>query len=163
MVVLFKSNKSLAVTARSVIMQGENMADKLLFYLPTSYEDVIFADPDVKLFYRDPGNNVHMETLKASASDKDGYLLYTLDVTSALTDLAGVVTLWLEIVNTSTDSGISDDVIVSTIRSFETELTIHEWDSYSLASSVSELEAKIDALTKKVDELIEKVDPVVSA
>ena len=77
MVILFKSNKSLSITSKSVIMQKENLADKLLFYLPLTYEDITLSDPDVTLYYRDTGNNVHAELLMSSESDKEGYIKYS--------------------------------------------------------------------------------------
>lgn len=162
MVILFKSNKSLSITSKSVIMQKENLADKLLFYLPLTYEDITFSDPDVTLYYRDTGNNVHSELLMSSESDKEGYIKYTLPLTSELTENAGELELWLSIVNTSSDSGVTG-LITSTIHSQSVFITIHEWNDYTLGASVSELEAKIDSLTDKVNELIEKIDPDVSA
>ncbi len=162
MVILFKSNKSLSITSKSVIMQKENLADKLLFYLPLTYEDVTFSDPDVTLYYRDTGNNVHSELLMSSESDKEGYIKYTLPLTSELTENAGELELWLSIVNTSSDSGVTG-LITSTIHSQSVFITINEWNDYTLGASVSELEAKIDSLTDKVNELIEKIDPDVSA
>ncbi len=162
MVILFKSNKTLSITAKSVIMQKENLADKLIFYLPGTYEDIIFSEPTVTLFYKDTGNNVHSQVLESSESDKEGYLRYTLPVTNSLTDDAGDIELWLEIINTSTDSGLTESV-TSTIHTMPVTITVNEWDTYTLSSTVSELEAKIDTLTEKVNELIEKIDPVVSA
>lgn len=162
MVILFKSNKSLSITSKSVIMQKENLADKLLFYLPLTYEDITFSDPDVTLYYRDTGNNVHAELLMSSESDKEGYIKYTLPFTSELTENAGELELWLSIVNTSSDSGVTG-LITSTIHSQSVFITINEWNDYTLGASVSELEAKIDSLTDKVNELIEKIDPDVSA
>lgn len=162
MVILFKSNKSLSITSKSVIMQKENLADKLLFYLPLTYEDITFSDPDVTLYYRDTGNNVHSELLMSSESDKEGYIKYTLPLTSELTENAGELELWLSIVNTSSDSGVTG-LITSIIHSQSVFITINEWNDYTLGASVSELEAKIDSLTNKVNELIEKIDPDVSA
>jgi hypothetical protein len=162
MVILFKSNKSLSITSKSVIMQKENLADKLLFYLPLTYEDITFSDPDVTLYYRDTGNNVHSELLMSSESDKEGYIKYTLPLTSELTENAGELELWLSIVNTSSDSGVTG-LITSIIHSQSVFITINEWNDYTLGASVSELEAKIDSLTDKVNELIEKIDPDVSA
>lgn len=162
MVILFKSNKSLSITSKSVIMQKENLADKLLFYLPLTYEDITLSDPDVTLYYRDTGNNVHSELLMSSESDKEGFIKYTLPLTSELTENAGELELWLSIVNTSSDSGVTG-LITSTIHSQSVFITINEWNDYTLGASVSELEAKIDSLTDKVNELIEKIDPDVSA
>jgi hypothetical protein len=143
-------------------MQKENLADKLLFYLPLTYEDITFSDPDVTLYYRDTGNNVHSELLMSSESDKEGYIKYTLPLTSELTENAGELELWLSIVNTSSDSGVTG-LITSIIHSQSVFITINEWNDYTLGASVSELEAKIDSLTDKVNELIEKIDPDVSA
>lgn len=162
MIILFKSNKALSVTSKSVIMQKENLADSLFFYLPTTYEDITFSDPTVTLYYKDPGNNVYTETLTSSTSDKDGYLMYTLDVTSSLTDQAGDIELWLEIVNTSSDSGVTEST-TSTIHSKSTTITVNEWDSYALSTTVSELEDKIDALTETVTELVEALSTTISA
>ncbi len=162
MVILFKSNKSLAITSKSVILQKEDLADKLLFYLPVAYEDITFADVAVTLFYKDPGNNVHAEELVSSESDKDGYLKYSLPVTSSLTENAGDIELWLEIINTSSDSGLAG-LTTNKIHTSSVTITVNEWNDYSRTASVSELEAKIDILTNKVQELIDKTDPVISA
>ena len=88
--------------------------------------------------------------------------LSTLPFTSELTENAGELELWLSIVNTSSDSGVTG-LITSTIHSQSVFITINEWNDYTLGASVSELEAKIDSLTDKVNELIEKIDPNVSA
>lgn len=162
MVILFKSNKALSVTSKSVIMQKENLADSLFFYLPATYEDITFSQPTVTLFYKDPGNNVYSETLTSTTSDKDGYLKYALPLTSSLTEKAGDIELWLEIVNTSSDSGVTES-ITSTIHTGKTTITVKEWDSYALAATVTSLEAKIDALTDMVKELSEAISPTISA
>lgn len=162
MIILFKANKTLSVTSKSVILQGENLADKLNFYIPTTYEEITFSEPDVTLFYKDAGKNVHSVKLSSAAEDKNGFLKYTLPLSNALTENAGELELWLEIVNSTTDSGVTETT-TSIIHSFSTTLTVHEWDSYSLNATVTELEGKIDALSTKIDELISKVDPTISA
>lgn len=162
MVILFKANKTLSVTSKSVILQKEDLADKLLFYLPTTYEDITFTDVAVTLYYKDPGNNVHTEELVAVESDKEGYLKYSLPVTSSLTEDAGNIELWLEIINTSSDSGLAG-LTTNKIHSSSVTITVNEWNDYTKSSSVSELEAKLDILANKVQEIIDKIDPPVSA
>lgn len=162
MVILFKPNKSLAVTSKSVILQREDLADKLLFYFPVTYDDIIFTDVSVRLYYKDPGNNVHSEELVSVDSDKEGYIKYLLPITNKLTENAGEVELWLEIVNVSSDSGISGTT-VNTIHSTSTTIAIEKWDSYMESTAISKLEEKVDALALKVEALLEKDNPEISA
>lgn len=159
MVILLKSDKTLQINSLSTIMQGENLVDKLKIYVPSYYEDSDMSLFSATLFYKDSGNNVYSETLEPTASDKENYLEFVLPVTTAITDMAGKVEIWLEF--TYTDSDNSSVLEKQILRSKSASFEVKPWDNYELASSVSaklesmqntikDLETKIDILTKLV-------------
>lgn len=159
MVILLKSDKTLQINSLSTIMQGENLVDKLKIYVPSYYEDSDMSLFSATLFYKDSGNNVYSETLEPTASDKENYLEFVLPVTTAITDIAGKVEIWLEF--TYTDSDNSSVLEKQILRSKSASFEVKPWDNYELASSVGaklesmqntikDLETKIDILTKLV-------------
>ena len=153
MVILLKSDKTLQINSLSTIMQGENLVDKLKIYVPSVYEDSDMSLFSATLFYKDSGNNVYSEILTSTESDKENYLEFVLPVTTAITDMAGKVEIWLEFSYTNSDNSsvLERQVLRSRSASFE----VKPWDSYELASSVNE---KLDALQNTIKDLETKID-----
>ena len=156
MVILLKSDKSLQLNTLSTIMQGENLVDKLKFYVPSYYEDSDMSLFSATLFYKDSGNNVYSEELEQAISDKENYLEFILPVTTAITDMAGRVEIWLEFAYTDSDNSSVPERQV--LRSKSASFEVKRWDDYTLATNVSaqlstmqsaikDLELKIDILT----------------
>lgn len=157
MVILLKNDKTLQINSVSTIMQGENLVDKLKIYVPTYYEDSDMSLFSATLFYKDSGNNVYSEILESAISDKDNYLEYILPVTTAITDMAGTVEIWLEFAYTNSDNSsvLDRQVLRSRSASFE----VKPWDNYELASSVS---AKLEAMQNTIKDLEAKIDVLTS-
>ena len=153
MVILLKGDKSLQINSVNTIMQGENLVDKLKIYIPLTYEDSDMSLFSATLFYKDSGNNVYSEPLEAAASDKENYLEFLLPVTTAITDMAGKVEIWLEFTYTDTDNSsvLEKQILRSKSASFE----VKPWDNYELASSVS---AKLDTIQNTIKDLETKID-----
>ena len=153
MVILLKSDKTLQINSLNTIMQGENLVDKLKIYVPSVYEDSDMSLFSATLFYKDSGNNVYSEILSSTESDKENYLEFVLPVTTAITDMAGKVEIWLEFSYTNSDNSsvLERQILRSRSASFE----VKPWDSYELASSVNE---KLDALQNTIKDLETKID-----
>ena len=153
MVIQLKNDKTLQINSVSTIMQGENLVDKLKIYVPSTYEDSDMSLFSATLFYKDSGNNVFSEGLETTESDKENYIEYILPVTTAITDMAGKVEIWLEF--TYTNSSVSERQI---LRSKSASFEVRRWDNYELATNVNSqlaamqdslrnLETKVDILT----------------
>lgn len=153
MVIIFKSDKSLVVTSKSTIIQKENLADKLKFYIPKVYEDNDLSLFTVTMYYKDGGNAVYSETLIANESDKDNYLLFTLPLTTEITEVAGTVTLWL-VLSCNSDIG-SGAATLTEIHSEKVSFEIEKWDEYKLYSETS---AKVQALESKISSLESEIE-----
>lgn len=153
MVILLKSDKTLQINSLSTIMQGENLVDKLKIYVPSVYEDSDMSLFSATLFYKDSGNNVYSEILTSTESDKENYLEFVLPVTTAITDMAGKVEIWLEFsyANSDNSSVLERQILRSRSASFE----VKPWDNYELASSVNE---KLNALQNTIKDLETKID-----
>ena len=134
-------------------MQGENLVDKLKIYVPALYEDSDMSLFSATLFYKDSGNNVYSEVLTSTKSDKENYLEFILPVTTAITDIAGKVEIWLEFTYTNTDNSsvLERQVLRSRSASFE----VKAWDNYELASNVS---AKLEEMQNTIKDLETKID-----
>lgn len=152
-VILLKGDKSLQINSVNTIMQGENLVDKLKIYIPLTYEDSDMSLFAATLFYKDSGNNVYSEVLTSTESDKENYLEYILPVTTAITDMAGKVEIWLEF--TYTDTNNSSVLEKQILRSKSASFEVKPWDNYELASSVS---AKLDAMESTIKDLEAKID-----
>lgn len=159
MVIQLKSDKTLQINSVSTIMQGENLVDKLKIYVPVYYEDSDISMFAATLYYKDSGNNVYSELLTSTQSDKENYLEFILPVTTAITNMAGKVELWLEFTFTDTDNSSAPEYQI--LRSKSASFEVKQWDSYKLATNVNaqlaemqstlkDLETKIDVLTSLV-------------
>ncbi|MBP5325452.1 MAG: hypothetical protein J6Y86_08165 [Pseudobutyrivibrio sp.] len=153
MVILLKGDKSLQINSSNTIMQGENLVDKLKIYVPLLYEDSDMSLFSATLFYKDSGNNVYSEVLTSTESDKENYLEFVLPVTTAITDIAGKVEIWLEF--TYTDTNNSSVLEKQILRSKSAAFDVKPWDNYELATSVS---TKLDAMQNTIKDLETKID-----
>lgn len=91
MTILMLSDKSLVITVNTPIYQRDKLVDKLLFLIPSTYEDINLSDFDVILKYKDQMGNVNSELLtKQDGLYKERYiqcvccqliLIYLADIT----------------------------------------------------------------------------------
>lgn len=158
MVIVMKPNKQLVITKTTRLYQKESIIDSFTFYVPETYQsDSAGSVYDLKEFtasvsYVDPGNNVHSELLTAAeTSSKEGFIQYSLPVTTQITAIAGEVKLQLSLVKTDLENGVN--IVLHT-----SELTINilEWSDYFASVSdaslgvidqkIAELNAQIEAL-----------------
>lgn len=149
--ILFKNNKSLAITHDQRIYQRESNVDLLYFYIPETWNDISLQGYTVSVEYIDPANIAHVEILNIGESDKEGYLLFTLPLESKFTYMAGEVTLKLSISNYD-----QAEEKTYTLKSGELKLTIlplRDYFVYVSDESLSTLDNKILELKTMADEL----------
>ena len=160
MVILMKPNKQLVITKQSRLYQKESVVDVLTFYVPETYQsDSAGSTYDLKDFaaslsYIDPGNNVHSESLVAAEESlKEGFIQYSLPVTTELTAVAGDVKMQLSLVKADLEHGIN--VVLHT-----SELTIEilRWEDYF--ASVSD--ASLGVIDQKIAELQTQIEALKS-
>lgn len=113
LVILLKQDKSLIQTRRIRIFQRENLIDKAMFLIPTSYQGMELEPYQVTLNYLDVSGTVHMEQLRRKMEedpegvpteipddyeDKAGnktHMVYLFDIDSKFTRYPGDFTLKL--------------------------------------------------------------------
>ncbi len=85
MTILMLSDKSLVITVNTPIYQRDKLVDKLLFLIPSTYEDINLSDFDVILKYKDQMGNVNSELLtKQDGLYKERYIQCVLPVDTNL-------------------------------------------------------------------------------
>lgn len=92
---LMRSDKTLAVTNKSVIYQRDKLVDKVKFYIPTTYEDINLEDFSVLLKYIDQNNIVHVINLTKAETDKEGFMKYVIEMDTNLTKESGDIRIHL--------------------------------------------------------------------
>lgn len=142
-VMMMNEDKDLVTTIRKRILRGEKGADSLLFLLPAEYEDFTVANGTVTLRYILPTGKGRSETMTMLPEPYKDYLQYTTPVNTRLTSIAGDVTLWLQVFDTTGDVVLKTGEAILTI---EDALNI---DDYLCGDAVSQL----DDLTQKVSDL----------
>ena len=158
MVVLLQSNKNLIISKDTRLYQGENCVDKVITYIPTTYNDLDLSQFTVAMNIENAGNKVYLEVLESQESDKDGYLMYQLPIDTKFTELAGTVKFNLSILRNNEETGNSE---VMHTNSVEKEImTWADYFKYIDDSSLSSLDNKILELGKKVDELKAVADEI---
>lgn len=95
MTIKMENDKSLVITQRSTIYQGENGTEQLIFLLPETYGGNQVDSFQVSLFCVLPDGSLRTYALSRDETMHLGYLRYIIDVTAGLTGLAGNVSLWL--------------------------------------------------------------------
>ncbi len=149
MVILMKPNKILVVSKPSRLFQKENAVDNIVFYVPEKYNGFELKNFIATLYYTNPANDAISELLVAeSTSDKEGFLQYSLPVTTKITKLPGTISLYLSFVHNDVATMTSYVLKTSTL-----DIEIETWEDYfkylpndSLATidnKIAELDAKI--------------------
>ena len=160
MVILMKPNKQLVITKQSRLYQKESVIDVLTFYVPETYQsDSAGATYDLKEFaaslsYVDPGNNVHSESLiAADESLKEGFIQYSLPISTEITAVAGNVKMQLSLVKADLENGVN-----VVLHSSELTIEIMEWSDYF--ASVSD--ASLGVIDQKIAELQTQIEALKS-
>ena len=117
--IVMDNNKNLNTTVRAVLYKNENLADKIQFLLPLTYDgnegrevvdeetgDIIrvrdgvidLSEYTVTLKYVDPNGNFHSEVLVQDAEKYKNRLRYTLPVNSKITAVAGNIAARLTLI-----------------------------------------------------------------
>lgn len=153
MVILMKQNKDLIITQYTKIYQKESLVDKLIFYIPETYDETVDLTTDtVVLFYKNQGNDAGMEILqKKEESEKEGYSTYTMPVTSKFTQFAGKITFRLSIVENHEDTG--DKEVLHTSELTINILEFSDYFTFVPDDALSAIDNRIMALDAKADEL----------
>lgn len=85
MTILMLNDKSLVITVNTPIYQRDKLVDKLLFLIPSTYEDIDLSDFDIILKYKDQTGNVNSELLtKQDGLYKERYIRCVLPVDTNL-------------------------------------------------------------------------------
>ena len=107
LVILFKNDKSLTQTKRIRICQRENMADRMSFLIPFSYEGIDLTKFTITMEYIGQDGTIRAEVLTRLSDGEGGYIdyedsfgnkthmIYILPVTSKITQFAGDITVKL--------------------------------------------------------------------
>lgn len=151
MVILMKSNKTLVLSKPSKLYQKENAVDNIIIYVPEQYEEFELKDFVGSMYYTDPGNVAYSEALVPVESDKEGFLEFKLPVTTKITNVAGVVSLYLSFVHTDLDAGKT-----YVLKTSNLDLTVEQWDDYFKYisdESLSAIDNKIAELDTKIAEI----------
>ena len=152
MVILMKNNKTLVLSKSSKLYQKENAVDNITIYVPEKYEDYDLKEFVATMFYSVPGNEAGSDALiAAEESDKEGFIQYSLPVTSKLTRLAGVVSIYLSLVHVDLESGIKYILKTSTL-----DLMVEKWSDYFKYisdDSLTAIDNKIAELDTKIAEI----------
>lgn len=150
MIIKMCEDKSLLITKYEQLYQGENNANLLTFYIPETYGDIIVGDCTLKLNYIDSNNNYHSTPLTKDEESRNGYLLYRVSVTTALTAVAGPLTL-------SITFRSKPDKLV--LKSNSIQITIQpRGEIVDDSESSGNLPGELEALVHRVD-AIEKTQP----
>ena len=179
MVLLLNPYKDLIITKNTVIYQGENAADKILFLLPEKFSDLELVNFTWTVKYVDAANISHLEVLdyikdetlevpilyNANENGYTQYLQYVLPIDSELTKFSGYITMTLdgvyqsdEIVGTTTDEYNREVNIYKTYKLKSNTLQIKITDTTELFTGVSDaalssLDEKIVSINRMIENL----------
>lgn len=152
MVILMKSNKTLVLSKSSKLYQKENAVDNITIYVPETYNDYDLKEFVATMFYSVPGNEAGSDTLiAAEESDKEGFIKYSLPITTTITRLAGTVSVYLSLVHVDLETGIKYILKTSTL-----DITVEEWSDYFKYvsdESLTAIDNKIAELDTKIAEI----------
>lgn len=150
--ILFKTNKALVVSNSMRIYQNENLANKLVFYIPRIWFDYDLSDFNVVMKWVNSGNKAYAEVLeRAEESNKEGYLMYTLPLDTKFTQFAGdnIIKLTMTQFN-------EEDNRTYTIDSSELKIPIlaqNDYFAYTPDIAFTSIDNKIMQLQAQADEL----------
>lgn len=151
MVILMKSNKTLVLSKPSKLYQKENAVDHIKIYIPEQYEDYDLKDFVGMLYYTDPGNVAHSESLVAVESDKEGFLAFRLEVTTKITAFVGEISLYLTFVHNDLEAGKK-----YVLKTGNLDIEVQAWNDYFKYvsdESLSAIDDKIAELDTKIAEI----------
>lgn len=163
MVILMKDDKSLVISKNSRIYQKESVVDKIVYYVPSTYNGIDLSDFTAAIYYTNQGNDSYTEILTQQESSKDGYLEFKLPVTTRFTALAGPVNLMLSFVKNDEEEGkkyvLHSGALTITVERWEDIYAYVPDDSLSaIDNRILELDAKADKL-KSIEEQLDKNMP----
>jgi len=152
MVILMKPNKVLVLSKPSKLFQKENAVDDIVIYVPEKYNDYELKDFVATLYYTNPANEACSDALiAAEESDKEGFIKYSLPVTTKITTVPGVISLYLSLVHTDMEAGIK-----YVLKTSNLDITVETWDDYFKYisdDSLSAIDDKIAQLDSKIAEI----------
>lgn len=97
-------DKSLVTTVHATIYQNEKNADMIVFLLPKYYGEKNISDCSVLLRYILPDSTGRSEELEMEPEPyNERYYRYHLSINSSLTEAAGAIELWINILDEHED------------------------------------------------------------
>lgn len=152
MVILMKSNKTLVLSKNSKLYQKENAVDNITIYVPETYNEHDLKEFVATLFYTLPGNEACSDTLIATEeSDKEGFIKYSLPITTKITSLAGVVSLYISMVHVDLETDTKYILKTNTL-----DVTVEKWSDYFkyvTDDSLTAIDNKIAELDTRIAEI----------
>lgn len=151
--ILMDDKKNLITTVRNTIHYKENGVDKIQFLLPPQYDDINIVEYTITLKYVDPYGNFHTEVLVPDEELYKNYLRYTLPVTTQLTQVVGVITLRLSIIQFLPGE---ETTVINKLDTNSTTLTVSKPDGFVDYVSFEDIEAwkkQLANMNKDITEL----------
>lgn len=151
MVLLIKQDKSLVISVQSRIYQKENAVNSLTIYCPITLDEVEdMSQLYAILYYTTAVNEAYIEMLEQQESDKEGYLMYKLPITTKFTNAAGINTVSMAF--TVDTSGGQEEIL----HTNEIQIPIYKWDNafkYVTSDGLAAIVRKIHELEEKQEEM----------
>lgn len=153
MVILMKGDKELVCSKLSRIYQKENLVDRLIFYIPETYDETVdLTTTTAVMYYKNQGNEANMEILtKLEISDKDGYMMFTLPVTTKFTRFAGDVVLHLSFMQNFEET--DEKEVLHTSELTINILSYEDYFAYVPNDALTAIDNKILELDSKADKI----------
>ena len=151
--ILMDDKKNLITNVRNTIHYKENGVDKIQFLLPPQYEDINIVEYTIVLKYVDPYGNFHTEVLVPDEELYKNYLRYTLPVTTQLTQVVGVITLRLSVIQFLPGE---ETTVINKLDTNSTTLTVSKPDGFVDYVSFEDIEAwkkQLANMNKDITEL----------
>ena len=146
---LMRSDKTLAVTNKSVIYQRDKLVDKVKFYIPTTYEDINLEDFSVLLKYIDQDNIVHVINLTKTESDKEGFMKYVIEMDTNLTKESGDIRIHLTL--NKVDMEELKEYSLNTSEAIISVKPLADYYGFVSDSSLSIIDQKMNELDVKLE------------
>lgn len=146
---LMRSDKTLAVTNKSVIYQRDKLVDKVKFYIPTTYEDINLEDFSVLLKYIDQNNIVHVINLTKAETDKEGFMKYVIEMDTNLTKESGDIRIHLTL--NKVDMKELKEYSLNTSEAIISIKPLADYYGFVSDSSLSIIDQKMNELDVKLE------------
>lgn len=146
---LMRSDKTLAVTNKSVIYQRDKLVDKVKFYIPTTYEDINLEDFSVLLKYIDQNNIVHVINLTKAETDKEGFMKYVIEMDTNLTKESGDIRIHLTL--NKVDMEELKEYSLNTSEAIISIKPLADYYGFVSDSSLSIIDQKMNELDVKLE------------